>query len=165
MIQGDEPMVVPEMIDESIRPILTEPSTYVVNLMAPLKSKEEQEDPHEIKVVTDRDGFALYFSRLPIPYNRGQAKEFPMYKQVCVISFRREFLLKYNQWESCPLEKAESVDMLRILEYRHKIRMVKTKFLTYSVDTPEDLIKVDRLMRNDHLMRDYNPTVRCDPLY
>src|SRR3989338_11009004 len=70
MIQGDEPMVVPEMIDESIRPILTEPSTYVVNLMAPLKSKEEQEDPHEIKVVTDRDGFALYFSRLPIPYNR-----------------------------------------------------------------------------------------------
>ncbi len=156
MVQGDEPMLHPEMIDNSVKPMLEDESIKTVNLMSTLQSKEEQEDPNEIKVVVDLNSFALYFSREPIPSRKKRAEEFPMYKQVCIIPFRRDFLITFNELAPTPLEIIESVDMLRILENGFKVKMVFSEYETYSVDTVEDLRKVENLMINDPLIKLYS---------
>ncbi|KFD40917.1 3-deoxy-manno-octulosonate cytidylyltransferase [Peptococcaceae bacterium SCADC1_2_3] len=155
-IQGDEPMVFPEMINQAVDPMLTDNSILVVNLMAPLKTLKEHEDPNEVKVVVDRNNYALYFSREPIPSWKKGATKVPMFKQVCIIPFRRNFLLKFSQLEPTPLEIVESVDMLRVIEHGYKVKMVVTDFETYSVDTPEDLRFVEEQMRNDPLLKFYS---------
>jgi 3-deoxy-manno-octulosonate cytidylyltransferase (CMP-KDO synthetase) len=152
MIQGDEPMLRPEMIDEAVRPMLDDDSILVVNLMAPLKTAEEHDDVNEVKVVVDRQGSALYFSREPIPSRWKEGESVPKFKQVCIIPFRRDFLLKYNKLEPTPLEIAESVDMMRVLEHGYGVKMVPTHYDLYSVDTEEDRQKVERLMEDDELM-------------
>jgi 3-deoxy-manno-octulosonate cytidylyltransferase (CMP-KDO synthetase) len=121
-----------------------------VNLAAPIRSIEEMRDPNTIKVVTAGNGDALYFSRQPIPHGASTG-----IKQVAVIPFRREFLLKYTRLEPTPLEIAESVDMLRILEHGFGVRMVVTEHNTHSVDTPADLALVERLMNSDPLGQSY----------
>lgn len=155
MIQGDEPMVLPEMIDEAVQPMLNEDSIQVTNLMAPIESKEEHGDPNIVKVVVDRAGSAMYFSREPIPSWRKGATKLPTFKQVAIIPFTREFLLIFNALSPTPLEIAESVDMLRLLENGHKIKMVESKLKTYAVDTIEDLRKVENLMKSDTLLSKY----------
>jgi len=155
MVQGDEPMLYPEMIHAAIRPLIDDKEIEVTNLMLPLKSKEEHDDPNEVKVVRDLDSFALYFSREPIPSLKKGVRKIPMYKQVCVISFRRDFLIKFNNLKPTPLEIVESVDMLRILEHGYKVKMVETEFETYSVDTVDDLHKVEKMMEKDSLIRNY----------
>lgn len=155
MVQGDEPMVRPEMIDAAVRPMLDDPSVNVVNLMAEMDTLEEFEDPNEVKVVVDENLDALYFSREPIPSRKKGADRVPMRKQVCVIPFRRDYLLHFNELSESPLEIYESVDMLRILEHGGKVRMAPTTFRTWSVDTPEDLARVQRLMDGDPLMAGY----------
>jgi len=156
MIQGDEPMIYPEMIDLAIKPMIEDDKIQVVNLMAPLKSREEHEDPNEVKVVVNKNNFALYFSREPIPSRKKGAKEVPMYKQVCIIPFRRDYLIKFNKLTPTPLEVVESIDMLRVLEHGDKVKMVPTNYETYSVDTIEDLQYVELLLENDTLLRHYN---------
>jgi 3-deoxy-manno-octulosonate cytidylyltransferase (CMP-KDO synthetase) len=155
MIQGDEPMVLPEMIDDAIKPLLSDQGIMITNLMAPLKTREEHEDPNEVKVVVDQDDFALYFSREPIPSRKKGADKIHMLKQVCIIPFKRDFLIEFNRLPQTPLEIAESVDMLRVLENGYKVKMVHSKYETYSVDTAEDLKKVEDLMSNDPLIRMY----------
>ena len=157
MVQGDEPMVFPEMIDMAIKPMLDNPSIIAVNLMAPIKSIEEHNDPNCPKVVVDRESFALYFSREPIPSRKKGAKEedIPKFKQVCIMPFSRDGLLKFNQLEPTPLEKIESIDMNRFLEHGYKVKMVLEDFDTFCVDTPEDLKRVDNLMEKDPLIKNY----------
>lgn len=149
MIQGDEPMVLPEMIKKAIKPMLHDKSIRVVNLMTPLKSKAEQNDPNHVKVVADKRNFALYFSREPIPSWKRGARDAPMYKQVPIIPFRRDFLIQFNKLPPTALEAVESVDMLRILEHGYKLKMVPVSFGTYSVDVPKDLRRVERLMKHE----------------
>lgn len=156
MVQGDEPMVTPGMIDAAVAPMLRDPSINVVNLMAEMETIEEFEDPNEVKVVVDRDMNALYFSREPVPSRKKGSDRVPMRKQVCIIPFRRDYLLRFNEMEESPLEIYESVDMLRILEHGEKVRMVPTDERTWSVDTPEDLARVERLMTGDTLMKTYS---------
>lgn len=147
MIQGDEPMIVPEMIDLAVDPFLQDPTIRVVNLMAPIKSFEEFNDSNCPKVVVDKNNFALYFSREPIPSVKKWTEELPLaFKQVCVIPFTRDFLLEFNNLEPTMLEKIESIDMNRVLEHGHKVKMVLVDFDTHSVDTPADLILVEKLM-------------------
>lgn len=155
MIQGDEPMLHPDMIDEVLEPIIKNPDIQVVNLMSPLKTRDEHEDPNEVKVVVDNNNFALYFSREPIPSRKKGGTDIPMLKQVCLIPFRRDFLLKFNELTPTPLEIIESVDMLRVLEHGFKVKMVMTGFSTYSVDTREDLNQVNQCMKNDPLVAGY----------
>ncbi|MCR4666577.1 MAG: 3-deoxy-manno-octulosonate cytidylyltransferase [Desulfovibrio sp.] len=159
MVQGDEPMVMPEMISAAVEPMLHDPSINVVNLMAEMETLEEFEDPNEVKVVVDRNDNALYFSREPIPSRKKGSDKVPMRKQVCIIPFRRDYLLRFNEMEESPLEIYESVDMMRILEHGEKVRMVPTACKTWSVDTPEDLARVARLMRNDEIMLRYGAHV------
>ena len=146
MVQGDEPMTHPEMITEAVHPMLDDPEIQVVNLMGKIKSMEEFEDRNCIKVVCDLNGNALYFSREPIP-TQSKIREASLHKQVCVIPFRRDFLIDYTNMEPTPLEIVESIDMLRILENGLNVRMIPTKFQSYSVDTIEDLKKVSELMK------------------
>ncbi len=155
MVQGDEPMLYPEMIHAAIRPLIDDKEIEVTNLMLPLKSKEEHDDPNEVKVVVDMNNFALYFSREPIPSLKKGVRKIPMYKQVCIIPFKRDFLIKFNSLESTTLEIVESVDMLRVLEHGYKVKMVETEFETYSVDTVDDLHKVEKMMEKDSLIRNY----------
>jgi len=156
MIQGDEPMIMPEMVDLAVKPFLENPSIKVVNLMAPIRSMEEHNDPNCPKVVVDKNHFALYFSREPIPSRKKwKGDTVPMFKQVCIIPFTREFLLKFNELEPTSLEIIESIDMNRVLEHGHKVKMVYEEFETYSVDTPEDLKKVEKLMSSDTLVKKY----------
>lgn len=156
MVQGDEPMVRPEMIEQSVTPILKNTSIQVVNLMACIKTVKEFEDPNEVKVVVDKNGFALYFSREPIPSRMKYNKTVPMYKQVCIISFTRQGLLDFTELEPTPLEIIESVDMNRFLEHGIKIKMIKTAYETFSVDTESDLLHVQELMKSDKLIRSYS---------
>lgn len=157
MIQGDEPMVMPEMIDMAVEPMLNDSSIISVNLMAPIKTREEHEDPNCPKVVVDINSFALYFSREPIPSRKKGAKEedMPKLKQVCIMPFSRAGLLKFNELEPTPLEKIESVDMNRFLEHGYRVKMVWEDFETQCVDTPEDLARVEKLMKSDKLAAQY----------
>ena len=155
MVQGDEPMVEPEMIDEAIAPMLVDHSINVVNLMAEMITREEHDDPNEVKVVVDRFNNALYFSREPIPSWKKGASSLRMLKQVCIIPFRRDYLFQYLEMEPTPLEIAESVDMNRILEHGQKVKMVPTHIDTYAVDTVEDRKNVEEKMRGDQLMEKY----------
>jgi 3-deoxy-manno-octulosonate cytidylyltransferase (CMP-KDO synthetase) len=125
--------------------------------MAPLKNRREHEDPNEVKVVVDQHDFALYFSREPIPSRKKGGKDVPMFKQVCIIPFRKKFLLKFNQLTPTPLEVVESVDMLRILEHGYRVKMVRSDYKTYSVDTPFDLKVVVKRMTKDPLIDLYTP--------
>ncbi|ABB40480.1 3-deoxy-D-manno-octulosonate cytidylyltransferase [Oleidesulfovibrio alaskensis G20] len=155
MVQGDEPMVTPDMIDAAIAPMLEDASVNVTNLMADMETEAEFEDPNEVKVVTDLHGDALYFSREPVPSRKKGVLNVPMRKQVCVIPFRRDYLLRFNNLPETPLERIESVDMMRILEHGEKVRMVPFSGRTLSVDTPQDLERARAMMQQDTLRRDY----------
>jgi 3-deoxy-manno-octulosonate cytidylyltransferase (CMP-KDO synthetase) len=146
MVQGDEPMTHPDMIAEAVQPMLDDPTINVVNLLGEIKDVAEFEDRNCIKVVCDLQRNALYFSREPIP-TRCKVDQIPIGKQVCIIPFRRDYMLEYTRLAPTPLEIAESVDMMRILEHDMKVRMVPTQYSSQAVDTPEDLRKVEELMR------------------
>lgn len=156
LIQGDEPMLVPGMIQESVAPIIQDPAVVVTNLLGRLKDAEEHRDVNEVKVVIDKNSDALYFSREPIPSPWKSYRDLPLYKQICVISFRRNFLATFARLPQTPLEKAESIDMLRVLEHGYKVRMVPTASEVYSVDTEQDLRKVEALMSNDPFVKQYS---------
>jgi 3-deoxy-manno-octulosonate cytidylyltransferase (CMP-KDO synthetase) len=147
MVQGDEPMTHPDMIAEAVQPMLDDSGIQVTNLLGEIKDIAEFEDRNCIKVVCDLNSNALYFSREPIP-TRCKVDTIPMGKQVCIIPFRRDYLLEYTKLAPTPLEIAESVDMMRILEHGMKVHIVPTLHDTQAVDTPADLQKVERLMQN-----------------
>ena len=155
MLQGDEPMILPEMIDAAVQPLLDDQSVTVSNLMANIKNIEEWKDPNEVKVVVDKQNFAIYFSREPIPSTKKYSSEITAYKQVCVIPFTRDCLINYTRLAPTPLEIIESVDMNRFIENGIKIKMIETDNNTIAVDTPQDLANVERLMKNDSLIKTY----------
>jgi len=155
MVQGDEPMVFPEMIDLALEPIIKDPLIQITNLMAPIKTREEHDDPNCPKVVVDPNNFAMYFSREPIPSWKKGGKDFPMWKQVCIIPFKRDFLLKFNELPAHILEKVESIGVLRAMENGYQVKMVPENYDTYCVDTPDDLKKVETLMAKDPLVKNY----------
>ncbi len=155
MIQGDEPMLKPSMISESFTPLINDKNLKVTNLMAEIDDLSEFEDPNEVKVVVNKRNEALYFSREAIPSLKKFNKEATKLKQVCIISFRRDYLLEFNNMPQAPLEIIESVDMMRVIENDDIVKMVLTNTNTWSVDTKEDLEKVEQKMKNDILIKEY----------
>lgn len=148
MIQGDEPMTHPDMIDEAIKPMIQDQSIKVVNLVSDISTQEEFYDRNCIKVVTDLNNNALYFSREPIPSSHNMDDQIKCKKQVCIIPFRRDYLIEYTNLAPTNLEIQESVDMLRVLEHGENVKMVPTKHKTHAVDTRDDLIKVEKIMKS-----------------
>lgn len=157
MIQGDEPMTVPEMIDESIAPFIARNTDVpCVNLTARIKTREEFQDPNTIKVVMDRGGYALYMSREPIPTLHLQDFDrIPTFKQVCIIPFTAAALQEFIRLDPTPLEVAESVDMLRFIEHGRRVKMIETSYSTHAVDNPADLEMVQELLSKDPLTQKY----------
>lgn len=156
LIQGDEPLIHPDMIDEAIEPLLADESILISNLCGEIKNEDEWKDPNTVKVVVDQQGFALYFSREPVPSNKKWNGQIPKKKQICIIPHKRDFLLKFNELTPTPLEKIESVDMMRVLEHGYKVKMVPTKHEVYSVDTPRDREKVETIMERDPFYKLYH---------
>jgi 3-deoxy-manno-octulosonate cytidylyltransferase (CMP-KDO synthetase) len=156
MVQGDEPLTAPIMIEQAVTPMIEDGKVQCLNLVKRIADEREYMDPNTIKVVMDRLGAALYFSREPIPTQRIlKFDHIPIFKQVCIIPFRKDILLRYARLKPTPLEKAESIDMMRFLEYGYKVYLVETEFETHAVDTPEDLSKVEELMRRDPITPEY----------
>ncbi len=146
MIQGDEPMVSGKMIDKALKSMLSDKTINVINLTSSIKNKEELMDKNTIKVTFDKNMDAIYFSRSIIPHFKKFIKNY-FFKQVCVIPFKRNFLFKYSSLQETKLEKAESIDMLRILENNQKVKLVKISEYTHAVDNKKDLELVEKLIK------------------
>jgi len=141
-IQGDEPLIDPAAIDAAVLGILEHEETLMGTLMKRIERDAEIDDPNVVKVVTDRDGNAIYFSRSPIPYARDAATYF---KHVGLYVYRRDFLLAYSDLPVGPLEQSEKLEQLRALENGFRIRVVETEYESLGVDTPEDWHRVAAL--------------------
>lgn len=155
MIQGDEPLIHPEMISEAVSPLM-KGDKMVANLMAPLLTDDEYTNPNNVKVVTDINNNALYMSRESIPSKKKFNGNLPAFRQLGLIAFTHEALLKFVNLNTTPLEIIESVDMNRFLEHRVPIKMIVTKFEADSVDTPDDLKRVDAKMQFDPIFQSYS---------
>ena len=155
-VQGDEALFNPEMLNYLIEPYQQDPSLKCINLMTKIRTDEEFYDINEVKVVCDLKNNALYLSREPIPSGRKtKSKNFPRYKQLGIYALQKELLSQFLKWGPSPWESIETVDMLRLLEHGHLIRMAVSPFETISVDTPKDLELVKQLMKKDPLFEKY----------
>jgi len=144
-VQGDEPMLPPEIIDRLSELFVQDANLQMATMKCPMK-EEEYGEPGSVKVVTDMNGYALYFSRSLLPYPRNEAGV-KVYKHVGIYAYRRDFLLKYAALEPTPLELTESLEQLRALENGYKIKVLESDFQGVGVDTPEDLARVNELLR------------------
>ena len=155
VVQGDEPLVHPNMIDLAIQPLLNEENIYVTNLCAELPD-EEWSDPGEIKVVCDLDMNAMYMSRSPIPSLVHEEQRTTWWKLVCIMPFKWHFMKKFNHdLIPTPLERQESIEMIRALQHGYKVRMVRSSFLSKSVDTNSDRLEVEKIMKKDDIYKEY----------
>ena len=156
MVQGDEPMIYPDMVDAAVQPFLDDDSITCVNLSHPLSKLEDYENPNIIKVVSDLNSNAMYMSRAAIPtLAKGDISQTTVSKQVCVIVFTNAELKAYTELSPTPLEEFESIDMLRLMEHGRDVKMIHTPRDTLAVDCPEDLVKVEAVMQEDSLVNEY----------
>lgn len=149
-IQADEPMIDPAAIDSAVLGLLDQEDAVMTTLKKRIESPNEITDPNVVKVVTDRAGDALYFSRSVIPHWRGPhvrdgAGPIVYFKHIGLYAYRREFLLAYSDLPVGPLERAERLEQLRALENGFKIRVIETEYDSLGVDTPEDWERVSAL--------------------
>lgn len=143
-VQGDEPMIPPELIDSLAKVFEDNPGLEMATVKTPMQ-KDEYDNPNAVKVVTDLNGYALYFSRSLMPYPRKKIEEFQVYKHVGVYAYKRDFLLKYAALPPTPLEKVESLEQLRALENGTKIKVLTSDFQGIGIDTAEDLAAANQL--------------------
>lgn len=144
-VQGDEPMIPPEIIDRLAEAFEGDDDLSMATMKV-LMNEDEYDDPSAVKVVTDLHGYALYFSRSLMPYPRNKPADYKVYKHVGIYAYRRSFLLKYAALAPTTLERAESLEQLRVLENGYKIKVLESDFKGIGVDTPEDLAAVNELM-------------------
>jgi 3-deoxy-manno-octulosonate cytidylyltransferase (CMP-KDO synthetase) len=151
-VQGDEPLIAPQMIDQAIQPLLDDISILVSTVIKPITSSRELHNPNIVKVVTDATGIALYFSRSVIPFMRDNnspdtwQQQHRYYKHFGLYVYRKEFLSQYSSWKETPLERAEKLEQLRILEHGYRIKTVTTEYDSVPIDTAEDADHVRKLI-------------------
>ena len=138
-VQGDEPFIKKEPLEKLVR-LFNEPDVQVASLMRRI-SKEEAGNPNNVKVVTDRSGYALYFSRSIIPYQRDERTNTGYFLHVGVYAYKKDVLMNFTKWPQSSLEKIEKLEQLRYLENGIKIKMAETDYNNIAIDTPEDLEK------------------------
>lgn len=155
VVQGDEPLVHPDMIDLAIKPLLQEKDVYVSNLITEL-TEDEWNDPGEIKVVCSLEMNAMYMSRSPIPSIDHEEVRAKWFKQVCIMPFRWHFMKKFNhELKPTPLELQESIEMIRAIQHGYKVRMVHSPYISKSLDSEIDRQIVEKLMKKDILYKKY----------
>jgi len=147
-VQGDEPLVEPAVIDAVVKPLLDDSSIDLGTLAHLISSEEEYFNPNVVKVILDKAGFAMYFSRSPIPYIKsgGWRPHIPIFRHVGIYVFRREALLDFAQMPPATFEVLEDLEQLRFLENGYRMKVVETHYRSVGVDTPEDLDKVKSMM-------------------
>ena len=143
-VQGDEPMIPSEVIDTLANAFVENPELEMATLKTPM-AEQDYTNPNAVKVVTDLNGYALYFSRSLLPYPRKKPEDFIVYKHIGAYAYKRDFLLKYAALASTPLEQIESLEQLRALENGFKIKVLATNFQGIGIDTPEDLAAANKL--------------------
>lgn len=144
-VQGDEPMIPPEIIDRLAEAFEKEPDLKMATMKVRME-ESEYDDPSAVKVVTDKNGYALYFSRSLIPYPRHKDGFFKVYKHVGIYAYTRDFVLEYAAMAPTPLEQVESLEQLRVLESGCRIKVLESDFKGVGVDTQADLDAVNKLL-------------------
>lgn len=146
-IQGDQPSFPPAVISDLVRPMMEDRTIPMSTLRCRIMRREEIENPNHVKVVTDREGFAIYFSRCPIPYCRDGIPEGVHFKHLGVYCFRMEFLIRFTSLPQGTLESLEKLEQLRALEHGYRIKVPETRFDSVEVDVPGDIKAIEALLR------------------
>jgi 3-deoxy-manno-octulosonate cytidylyltransferase (CMP-KDO synthetase) len=152
MVQGDEPLLVPEAIHQVVQPLIVDISLDVVNLLSPLESSDDYTNPNIVKAACDQYGNVIYLTRAPIPHFT-EKLSVPVYRQTGIMAFRTSFLNRFSSLSETALEKAESVDMLRLLEHGIRLGGVVAGYTTLGVDRPDDVELVESLLHRDPVQR------------
>lgn len=166
-VQGDLPFVRPQTISRTLGPLRRDRSLFMGTASTPIYEKQEWINPNVVKVVTDARGFALYFSRAPIPYIRERATDAGAlkpetvsrergiwgYRHIGIYAYRRDFLLKFSRLRPSALEKREGLEQLRALAHGYRIRVTQVEEPSVEVDTPEDLEKAEAYLQAPQILR------------
>jgi 3-deoxy-manno-octulosonate cytidylyltransferase (CMP-KDO synthetase) len=144
-VQGDEPLIEPTMIDQAVAPFAADPQLMMSTLRRRIDDPSDIANPNVTKVVVDRDGFALYFSRAPIPFARHGCPPAPAWHHIGLYVYRRDCLLRLAALPPTAMEQSEALEQLRALEYGIRIKTVETTFACVGVDTPDDLEQARRI--------------------
>jgi 3-deoxy-manno-octulosonate cytidylyltransferase (CMP-KDO synthetase) len=144
-VQGDEPLIEPAMIDQAVAPFAGDPQLMMSTLRIRIEDRSDLANPNVTKVVVDRDGFALYFSRAPIPFVRQGSPAAPAWRHVGLYVYRRDCLLRLAALPPTDMEQSEALEQLRALEHGIRIKTVETTFASIGVDTPDDLEQARRI--------------------
>ena len=153
VVQGDEPALWPDAVAQVVQPLLEHKDLVCISLLSPLESDADCANPDIVKAACDQCGHVIFFSRASIPYYRRKVETCPVYRETGIRAFRADFLQAYSVLPQTPFERAESVDMLRVLEHGYRILGVLTSHATLGVDHPEDILLVERLIRTDPAQR------------
>jgi len=152
MVQGDEPLLLPEAVERIAAPLLADPSITCTNLLSPLESRADRDNPDIVKAACSQAGEVMFLSRSPIPHYRMDV-DCPVYRQTGIMGFRASLLRTYESLPATPFERAESIDMLRLLEHGYRITGVVVDCPTYGVDRPADVEVIEQLLRDDETQR------------
>lgn len=153
MVNGDEPLLVPDAITQVITPLLEYHELDVVNLLSPLETEDDYLNANIVKAVCDQYGSVIYLTRAPIPFFRHRVSV-PVYRQTGIMAFRNSFLTRFSMLPETPLEKAESIDMLRVLENSIRICGVVANYQTLGVDQPSDITLIEDVLGRDPAQRE-----------
>ncbi len=145
-IQADEPLIHPSVIDSLAEVMLQDPQLQMATVVKEIEDEEEINNPNVVKVVIDKDNFALYFSRASLPFLRDKDSKPTYFKHIGIYAYTKDFLYIFKNLVPSPLEKAEKLEQLRVLEAGFRIKTVVSPFESYGIDTEEDLAKVERLL-------------------
>lgn len=145
-IQGDQPLIDPRCIDEVVEPFFTEPDLGMSTLAFAIVQEDEITNPKDVKVTFDNNGYALYFSRSTIPFDRDKDSSYEVYKHLGVYAYTRRFLEMFRTLPQGKLERIEKLEQLRALEYGHRIKVVVTGYDSPEVDLPEDIKRIEKRM-------------------
>ncbi len=151
-VQGDEPLIEPQVIDDLSTAFDDDKGLQMATVMTPMEEEIDQRNPNNVKVVTDKNGYALYFSRSLLPYPRYN-KGVPVFKHIGIYAYKRDFLLQYAQMSPTPLEQTEALEQLRVLENGYRIKVIRTDFKFVGVDTMDDLVLVNEIYRERGLAK------------
>jgi 3-deoxy-manno-octulosonate cytidylyltransferase (CMP-KDO synthetase) len=160
-VQGDEPLIKPEMIAQAVAPLKEGEAASMATLRYPITNREELEDPNIVKVVCDHADYALYFSRFPIPYDRTAGNNKGVidglyWKHIGLYVYRWDFLKTWKQLEPSELERLEQLEQLRALENGYRIKVLSSRYDSWGVDTPADVDRIYKLLQTEEANPHYS---------
>jgi 3-deoxy-manno-octulosonate cytidylyltransferase (CMP-KDO synthetase) len=150
-LQGDEPLLVPAVISEALMPVLEDETLPLSTLKTIIDDETDILNPNVVKVVTDINDCALYFSRSPIPFRKDKKPSAAMFRHIGLYVFRKDFLLTFSRLPRTMLEKAENLEQLRVLEHGYRIKVPTSNYKPVGVDTPEDVARVETILMRKNI--------------